>query len=221
MFNYLELIVDEFGNIVDVMVLDILCVQQLVFCVQFMLDQFDDLLFLCSGYYFYSSVEVGFGLFDKKFNIVQVKSLWVMSYGCYMFNVVLEGVGLFGVNSLMCENGGNMGNGVNEGFFLGGFQYFLVYVQDQFNGQYMLYGCLIYLYDFCIDDLFGLCVLVFGVSGEVGNVWQLCNNFGWGFYLKSGSVFVGGNSLIGLLYFGFVVVLQGVWNVYLQFGCVF
>lgn len=72
-----------------------------------------------------------------------------------------------------------------------------------------------------VNDLLGLRAPVFGVSAEAGNVWQLRNNFGSGGYLKSGSVFVGGNSPIGPLYFGFAVAPQGVWNVYLQLGRVF
>lgn len=62
---------------------------------------------------------------------------------------------------------------------------------------------------------------VFGVSAEAGNVGQLRDNFGRGAYLKSGSLFVGGNSPIGPLYFGFAAASQGVWNVYLQLGRVF
>lgn len=62
---------------------------------------------------------------------------------------------------------------------------------------------------------------VFGVSAEAGNVGQLRDNFGRGAYLRSGSLFVGGNSPIGPLYFGFAAAPQGVWNVYLQLGRVF
>jgi NTE family protein len=166
-------------------------------------------------------VEAGFGSLDKKFNTAQAKGLWATSYGRHTFNVALEGAGQFGVNSPTRENGGNTGNGANEGFFLGGFQHLSAYAQDQFNGQYMLYGRLTYLYDLRIDDLLGLRAPVFGASAEAGNVWQLRNNFGTGPYLKSGSVFVGGNSPIGPLYFGFAVAPQGVWNVYLQLGRVF
>jgi NTE family protein len=166
-------------------------------------------------------VEAGFGSPDKKFNTAQAKGLWATSYGRHTFNVALEGAGLFGVNSPTRENGGNTSNGANEGFFLGGFQHLSAYAQDQFNGQYMLYGRLTYLYDLRVDDLLGLRAPVFGASAEAGNVWQLRNNFGKGPYLKSGSVFVGGTSPIGPLYFGFAVAPQGVWNVYLQLGRVF
>ncbi|WP_343659742.1 patatin-like phospholipase family protein [Ralstonia sp.] len=220
-FNYLELIADESGNIVDATTVDTLRAQQPAFRAQLTLDQLDDPLFPRSGYYFYSSVEAGFGSLDKKFNTAQAKGLWATSYGRHTFNVALEGAGLFGVNSPTRENNGNTGNGANEGFFLGGFQHLSAYAQDQFNGQYLLYGRLTYLYDLRVDDLLGLRAPVFGASAEAGNVWQLRNNFGRGPYLKSGSVFVGGNSPIGPLYFGFAVAPQGVWNVYLQLGRVF
>ncbi|CAJ0690043.1 Outer membrane protein assembly factor BamA [Ralstonia edaphis] len=214
-FNYLAL-TDE-----GALDLPTLRAKQPAFRAQLTLDQLDDPLFPRSGYYFYSSVEAGFGSLDKKFNTAQAKGLWATSYGRHTFNVALEGAGQFGVNSPTRENGGNTGNGANEGFFLGGFQHLSAYAQDQFNGQYMLYGRLTYLYDLRIDDLLGLRAPVFGASAEAGNVWQLRNNFGTGPYLKSGSVFVGGNSPIGPLYFGFAVAPQGVWNVYLQLGRVF
>ncbi|CAJ0784994.1 Outer membrane protein assembly factor BamA [Ralstonia psammae] len=214
-FNYLAL-TDE-----GPLDLPTLRAKQPAFRAQLTLDQLDDPLFPRSGYYFYSSVEAGFGSLDKKFNTAQAKGLWATSYGRHTFNVALEGAGLFGVNSPTRDNGGNTGNGANEGFFLGGFQHLSAYAQDQFNGQYMLYGRLTYLYDLRVDDLLGLRAPVFGASAEAGNVWQLRNNFGTGPYLKSGSVFVGGNSPIGPLYFGFAVAPQGVWNVYLQLGRVF
>ncbi|MRS99729.1 BamA/TamA family outer membrane protein [Ralstonia pickettii] len=220
-FNYLQLIADESGNVVDATAVDPTRAQQPAFRAQLTLDQLDDPLFPRSGYYFYSSVETGFGSLDKKFNTAQAKGLWATSYGRHTFNVALEGAGQFGINSPTRENDGNTGNGANEGFFLGGFQHLSAYAQDQFNGQYMLYGRLTYLYDLRVEDLLGLRAPVFGASAEAGNVWQLRNNFGKGPYLKSGSVFVGGTSPIGPLYFGLAVAPQGVWNVYLQLGRVF
>ncbi len=185
------------------------------------LDQLDDPLFPRSGYYLLANVEGGFGSVDKRFNTAQAKGLWAASAGRHTFNVALEGAGQFGANSPSKANGGYGGDGANEGFFLGGFQHLSAYAQDQFNGSYLLYGRLTYLYDLHITDLLGLRVPVFGVSAEAGNVWQLRDNFGRGAYLKSGSLFVGGNSPIGPLYFGFAAAPQGVWNVYLQLGRVF
>lgn len=195
--------------------------KQPAFRAQLTLDQLDDALFPRSGYYLFSSIEAGFGSLDKTYNTAQAKGLWATSYGRHTFNVALEGAGQFGANSPTQENGGSTGNGTSEGFYLGGFQHLSAYAQDQFNGQYMLYGRLTYLYDLRVDDLLGLRAPVFGASAEAGNVWQLRNNFGRGPYLKSGSVFVGGTSPIGPLYFGFAVAPQGVWNVYLQLGRVF
>ncbi len=195
--------------------------KQPAFRAQLTLDQLDDPLFPRSGYYLFGSVEAGFGETDKKFNTAQAKGLWATSYGRHTFNVALEGAGQFGANSPTRENDSSVGNNANEGFYLGGFQHLSAYAQDQFNGQYLLYGRLTYLYDLRINDLLGLRAPVFGVSAEAGNVWQWRNNFGRGDYLKSGSLFVGGNSPIGPLYFGFAVAPQGVWNVYLQLGRVF
>ncbi|MCO5398255.1 patatin-like phospholipase family protein [Ralstonia soli] len=220
-FNYLVLETDASGNPVNVTSLPDLRVSQPAFRAQLTLDQLDDPLFPRSGYYLFSSVEAGFGSQEKKYNTAQAKGLWATSYGRHTFNVALEGAGQFGANSPTRENGGNSGSGANEGFFLGGFQHLSAYAQDQFNGQYLLYGRLTYLYDLRIDDLLGLRAPVVGLSAEAGNVWQLRNNFGSGGYLKSGSVFVGGNSPIGPLYFGFAAAPQGVWNFYLQLGRVF
>ncbi|MGM3275845.1 patatin-like phospholipase family protein [Ralstonia sp. 24A2] len=220
-YNYLSLVTDDSGEIVDALNLPSLTATQPAFRAQLTLDQLDDALFPRSGYYLFGSVEAGFGSPDKKYNIAQAKGLWATSYGRHTFNVALEGAGQFGANSPTQENGGNSGNGANEGFYLGGFQHLSAYAQDQFNGQYLLYGRLTYLYDLRVDDLLGLRAPVFGASAEAGNVWQLRNNFGRGGYLKSGSVFVGGNSPIGPLYFGFALAPQGVWNVYLQLGRVF
>ncbi len=220
-FNYLLLETDETGVPVGAMDLPTVRAKQPAFRAQLTLDQLDDPLFPRSGYYLYSSMEAGFGSLDKKYNTAQAKGLWATSYGRHTFNVALEGAGQFGANSPTRENGGNSGSGANEGFYLGGFQHLSAYAQDQFNGQYLLYGRLTYLYDLRVNDLLGLRAPVFGASAEAGNVWQLRNNFGRGAYLKSGSLFVGGNSPIGPLYFGFAVAPQGVWNVYLQLGRVF
>ena len=220
-FNYLTLETDVSGTPVGAFDLPTLRAQQPAFRAQLTVDQLDDALFPRRGYYLFSSVEAGFGSLQKKYNTAQAKGLWATSYGRHTFNVALEGAGQFGANSPTRENGGNSGSGANEGFFLGGFQHLSAYAQDQFNGQYLLYGRLTYLYDLRINDLLGLRAPVFGVSTEAGNVWQLRNNFGSGGYLKSGSLFVGGNSPIGPLYFGFAVAPQGVWNVYLQLGRVF
>ena len=220
-FNYLSLETDASGTPVGAFDLPTLRAQQPAFRAQLTVDQLDDALFPRRGYYLFSSVEAGFGSLQKKYNTAQAKGLWATSYGRHTFNVALEGAGQFGANSPTQENGGNSGSGANEGFFLGGFQHLSAYAQDQFNGQYLLYGRLTYLYDLRIDDLLGLRAPVFGVSAEAGNVWQLRNNFGSGGYLKSGSLFVGGNSPIGPLYFGFAAAPRGVWNVYLQLGRVF
>jgi len=57
-FNYLQLIADESGNVVDATAVDTLRTQQPAFRAQLTLDQLDDPLFPRSGYYFHAAVEV-------------------------------------------------------------------------------------------------------------------------------------------------------------------
>jgi len=78
-----------------------------------------------------------------------------------------------------------------------------------------------YLRDMPDLNLPGLRSTVLGSSLEVGDVWQTRAAFGTGTYKKNASMFLGGNSLIGPLYFGLAIAPRGVWNLYLQLGRVF
>ena len=173
------------------------------------IDQLDDPLFPRKGYYIYSEINRGFGQVDNRYSDVQLKTLWAFSSDRNTFNVAVEAA-----SNLSSNNAG-------PGFFLGGFQRLSAYAPDQFYGSYLLYSRLTYLRDLTDYSLLGLRNPVLGSSLEAGNVWQTRNAFGDGPYKKSISLFLGGNSPVGPVYFGAAVGQQGIWNLYLQLGRVF
>ena len=152
---------------------------------------------------------------DNSFDDVHAKALWAGSYGRHTLNLAAEGA--------MTYNDHRSSNSVSGGlgFTLGGFQRLSAYAPDQFSGNYLLYGRLTYLNELREFTLPGLRTTVFGTSLEVGDVWLRRRNFGSGPYKSSASAFIGGNSVIGPLYFGFAAAPKGVWNIYLQLGRVF
>jgi len=173
------------------------------------IDQLDDPLFPRKGYYIYSEINRGFGQVDNRYSDAQLKTLWAFSSDRNTFNVALEAA-----SNLSSNNAG-------PGFFLGGFQRLSAYAPDQFYGSSLLYSRLTYLRDLTDYSLLGLRNPVLGSSLEAGNVWQTRNAFGDGPYKKSLSLFLGGNSPVGPVYFGAAVGQQGIWNLYLQLGRVF
>ncbi|WDZ98236.1 patatin-like phospholipase family protein [Herbaspirillum sp. WKF16] len=172
-------------------------------------DQLDDALFPRRGYYISAEANRGFGGEERRFSDVQAKTLWAFSRGRDTVNLALEGASSLSSNS------------AGIGFTLGGFQHLSAYAPDQFFGNYLLYGRLTYLRDLNEYSLPGLRNPVLGSSLEAGNVWQSREAFGDGPYKKSISLFLGGTSPIGPLYFGVALGQQGVWNAYLQLGRVF
>lgn len=182
---------------------------------QLTIDQLDDPLYPRKGYYLYAVNQMSFGGVDNSFDDVHAKALWATSYGRHTLNIAAEGA--------MTYNDRRSGNSVSGGlgFTLGGFQRLSAYAPDQFSGNYLLYSRLTYLNDLREFVLPGLRSTVFGTSLEIGDVWVRRRNFGSGPYKGSASVFIGGNSVIGPLYFGFAAAPAGVWNIYLQLGRVF
>ena len=176
---------------------------------QLTIDQLDDPLFPRKGYYLMAQSNRGFGSDEWRFSDVQAKTLLAFSHGRNTINIALEAA-----TSLAAQS-------ADTGFTLGGFQRLSAYAPDQFFGNYLLYGRLSWLHDLQQDNLVGLRKPLIGTSLEVGNVWQSRDAFGNGPYKKSASVFVGGTSPIGPLYFGAALGQQGVWNLYLQLGRVF
>ncbi|AQV97699.1 patatin [Cupriavidus necator] len=182
---------------------------------QLTIDQLDDSLFPRKGYYLFAINQLALGGTDNRYNDVRGKALWATSYGRHTFNLAAEGALTYGDH-----RGDNTLTG-GLGFTLGGFQHLSAYSPDQFSGNYLLYGRMTYLNDLREFILPGLRTTVVGVSLEAGDVWLRRKNFGTGPYKSSASLFIGGNSVIGPLYFGFAAAPQGVWNLYLQLGRVF
>ena len=183
---------------------------------QLTIDQLDDALFPRKGYYLSAMTNVAFGGAENRYNDAQVKALWAISQGRHTINLALEGAGVYGTNN----GNGSIGSG-GLGFTLGGFQHLSAYSPDQFTGNYLLYGRVTYLNNLRELNLPGLNNPVLGMSLEMGDVWQSRDRFNKGPYKKSASMFLGGNSFIGPLYFGFALAPEGVWNLYLQLGRVF
>ncbi|MFC5475714.1 patatin-like phospholipase family protein [Paraherbaspirillum soli] len=182
---------------------------------QLTIDQLDDPLFPRKGYYLSAISNKAFGGVDNSYSDAQAKALWAVSRGRHTLNLGLEAAGTYGNQANEVNGNGGLG------FSLGGFQHLSAYAPDQFTGNYLLYGRLTYLNDMRELSLPGLRNTVLGSSLEVGDVWQTRDAFGKGGYKKSASVFLGGNSLLGPLYFGLAIAPRGVWNLYLQMGRVF
>ncbi|MGO4332832.1 patatin-like phospholipase family protein [Cupriavidus sp. M-11] len=182
---------------------------------QLTIDQLDDPLFPRTGYYLLATNELAFGGSDNRFNDAHAKALWATSYGRHTLNLAAEAATTYGDHRSDSSVSGGLG------FTLGGFQHLSAYAQDQFSGNYLLYGRVTYLNDLREFILPGLRTTVVGASLEAGDVWLRRRNFGTGPYKTSASLFIGGNSVIGPLYFGFAAAPQGVWNLYLQLGRVF
>lgn len=182
---------------------------------QLTIDQLDDPLFPRTGYYLLATNELAFGGADNRFNDAHAKALWATSYGRHTLNLAAEAATTYGDHRSDNSVSGGLG------FTLGGFQHLSAYAQDQFSGNYLLYGRVTYLNDLREFILPGLRSTVVGASLEAGDVWLRRRNFGNGPYKSSASLFIGGNSAIGPLYFGFAAAPQGVWNLYLQLGRVF
>jgi NTE family protein len=179
------------------------------------IDQLDDSLFPRKGYYLLAVNQLSFGGDANRYNDVRAKALWATSSGRHTLNLAAEAAGTYGNHRSDDTISGGLG------FTLGGFQHLSAYAQDQFSGNYLLYGRMTYLNNLHEFILPGLRSTVAGVSLEAGDVWLRSRNFGSGQYKTSASLFIGGNSLIGPLYFGFAAAPQGIWTLYLQLGRVF
>ena len=190
-------------------------VRQPVVRAQLTIDQLDDPLYPRKGYYLYAINQLSFGGTNNSYDDVHGKALWAGSYGRHTLNLAAEAAMTYNDHRADRSVSGGLG------FTLGGFQHLSAYAPDQFSGNYLLYGRLTYLNELREFVLPGLRSTVFGSSLEVGDVWLTRHSFGNGPYKSSASLFIGGNSVIGPLYFGFAVAPAGVWNIYLQLGRVF
>lgn len=182
---------------------------------QLTIDQLDDPQFPRKGYYLLATNEMALGGTDNRFDEAYAKALWAASVGRHTLNLAAEAGMTYGDHRSNSSFSGGLG------FTLGGFQHLAAYATDQFAGNYLLYGRATYLNDLHEFILPGFRTTVVGASLEVGDVWLRRRNFGNGPFKSSGSLFIGGNSAIGPLYFGVAGAPNGVWNLYLQLGRVF
>lgn len=173
------------------------------------IDQLDDALYPRKGYYVFAELHRGLGTEQNHYSDAQFKHLFAFSHGRDTVNIAFETA-----TNLSTNHSG-------PGFFLGGFQHLSAYAADQFYGSYLLYSRLSYLRDLSQFNVLGLRHPVLGSSLESGNVWQTRSSFGDGPYKKSVSLFIGGTSPVGPLYFGAALGDQRLWNLYLQLGRVF
>ncbi|HWW05092.1 patatin-like phospholipase family protein [Collimonas sp.] len=210
-YNFPNIITDFFPDLT----FDTVRTKQPVVRTQLTVDQLDDPLFPRKGYYLSAISNVAFGGANNSYSDAQGKALWAASRGGNTLNLALEAAGTYGNESNDAAGNGGLG------FTLGGFQHLSAYAPDQFTGNYLLYSRLTYLRDMPELNLPGLRSTVLGTSLEAGDVWQTRTAFGSGPLKKSASVFLGGSSFLGPLYFGLALAPRGVWNVYLQLGRVF
>jgi NTE family protein len=100
---------------------------------------------------------------------------------------------------------------------LGGFQRLSAYQQEQFVGNYMLYGSATYLLRAVNFEMAGQS-LFFGSSLEMGNVWNEKKEISFNSLRKSVSFFGGVNSFLGPVYLGFAIGQNGARSVFFQLG---
>jgi NTE family protein len=210
-YNFPEVLSEIFPGLT----FDSIHVKQPVIRTQLTVDQLDDPLFPRKGYYLSAVSNIAFGGADNSYSDAQGKALWAISRGGNTLNLAVEAAGTYGNE----QNGAGANGGL--GFTLGGFQHLSAYAPDQFAGNYLMYGRMTYLRDMPDLNLPGLRNTVLGTSLEVGDVWQSREAFATGPFKKSASMFLGGNSFLGPLYFGAAIAPRGVWNLYLQLGRVF
>lgn len=171
------------------------------------IDQLDDALFPRHGYYVNGYTEMALDQNEGKYNTARIRALWAESMGRHSLNAAFEAGGLFGKTGTTAYP-----------FSLGGFQHLAAYAQDQFSGQYAMYGRLTYLAQLKRFNSGGVRSLFAGTSLEAGNVWNSGSDFGRGPWRTSTSAFLGATTPVGPLYLGVAVAPGGKHNVYFQVG---
>ncbi|MEJ8809854.1 patatin-like phospholipase family protein [Variovorax ureilyticus] len=171
------------------------------------IDQLDDALFPRHGYYVNGYTEMALDQTEGKYNTARIRTLWAESIGRHSLNAAFEAGGLFGKTGTTAFP-----------FSLGGFQHLAAYAQDQFSGQYVMYGRLTYLAQLKRFNSGAVRSLFAGTSLEAGNVWNRRSDFGQGPWRTSTSAFLGATTPLGPLYLGVAAAPGGTHNVYLQVG---
>lgn len=171
------------------------------------LDQLSDINFPREGYRVDSSLFLGLDKSNKNFQEFSFNTTYARSFGNHSLNLKLSGAGLFQSDSQV--------QGI--GSTLGGFQRLSAYQQDQFSGNYMLYGSATYLLRAINFEMAGQSLFL-GSSLEVGNVWDSGKAINGASLKKSLSLFGGFNSFMGPIYLGFAIGQGGAKNLFFQLG---
>lgn len=174
----------------------------------FVIDQLSDPAFPREGYKVESSLFIGLDGSHQKFQELSASGLWAASRGNHSLNLKISAAGLF-------QSDVTQARGV--GSFLGGFQKLTAYQQDQFVGNYMLYGSATYLLRAVNFEMAGQSLFL-GTSVEAGQAWNERKEYSPNNMRKSISVFTGVNSFLGPLYLGFAVGQNGAKNIFFQLG---
>ncbi|MES2104003.1 MAG: patatin-like phospholipase family protein [Pseudomonadota bacterium] len=173
----------------------------------FVIDQLDAPVFPRDGYKLDSRIFFGLEQTQGRYQEVEANALWARSIGRNSINLKFSAAGLF--------QSGDEIRGL--GSTLGGFQQLSAYQQDQFAGNYKLYGSATYLLRAVNFDLAGQSLFL-GSSLEVGNTWDKRSDISLGSTRKSISLFAGFSSFIGPIYLGMAVGNGGNKSVFFALG---
>jgi len=171
------------------------------------IDQLSDPSFPREGYKLSSNLFLGLDTSHKNYQEFSFDSIWAKSVNNHSINLKFSGAGLFQSDTQI--------RGL--GSVLGGFQRLSAYQQDQFRGNYMLYGSATYLLRAVNFEMAGQSLFL-GSSLEAGNVWDTGKDISAPSLKKSISLFAGFNSFMGPIYLGFAVGQGGARNVFFQLG---
>jgi NTE family protein len=182
--------------------------KQLGLRTSFVIDQLDTASFPRHGYKVDSSLMLGLGNSDEKFDQFEANAVWADSWDKHSINFKLSGAALFHTQQEDL---------VGIGSTLGGFQQLSAFQPDQFSGDYKLYGSVTYLLRAVNFEMAGQSIFL-GTSLEAGNVWNSRSDISLGALKKSASLFVGFNSFMGPIYVGFAFGTGGARSVFFQMG---
>ncbi|MFZ6691975.1 patatin-like phospholipase family protein [Undibacterium sp. SXout20W] len=171
------------------------------------IDQLSDPNFPRDGYKVAGSIFFGVNKSEQNYQEMSFNSEWAKSWDSHSVNLKLSGAGLFQSSTQL--------QGI--GSTLGGFQKLSAYQQDQFSGNYMLYGSATYLLRAVNFEMAGQSLFL-GSSIEAGNVWDIGKAITIPSLRKSISLFAGFNSFMGPIYLGFAIGQNGAKNVFFQMG---
>lgn len=175
--------------------------------VELEIDQIDDVLFPRHGYRVDGYAEMALDQSEGRYNTAHVRALWAASFGRHSLNAAFEAGGQFGNKDVGAYT-----------FNLGGFQHLAAYAENQFYGNYVMYGRLTYLAQLKRFNSGPVRGTFAGASLEAGNVWNNSSAFARGPWRASASAFLGATSSFGPVYLGVAIAPGGVRNVYFQLG---